>query len=599
MPKKLQPIDYTSRDFDSIRKDLENYSKRYYPDTYKDFNKASFGSLMLDTVAYVGDILSFYVDYQANESFLETAVEYDNVLRLARQMGFKLNRNPSSYGVLTFYIQVPANPNSLGPDLAYAPTLAQGSVFSSLGGGSYTLLDDVNFAVLTNQVVPKDIDNSTNDVLNYVIRAQGRAVSGRTNFKEVEVFDFERFLKVNLGTQNITDVISVVDLEGHEYVQVDNLSQNVIYKAIRNTDTSTAGTVSSIMKAVPVARRFTVESSDTTTYLQFGYGSDSELLSDAVVDPTNLILDLNGRTYVTDAEFDPTKLISSDKFGIAPSNTTLRIAYRTNEVNDVNASVATITNIDSPKFKFRAQGGLSQVQRNIVVGSLEVTNDEQFTGDISLPSSEEVKQRVFGFYAAQNRAVTIQDYQAICYGMPGKFGAVKRVAVSRDFDELRRNINIYVVSENTSNKLTAANQVLKNNLKTWLLQYKIINDTVDILDATIVNFGINYVVVTDTNVNKFTVLNKAKSAIATYLNKNQYDIGESIGITDFYKVLQKVPGIVDVVDLEIINKAGSSYSDMSYNFSANLSADGRRIPAPRNVIFELKFPNVDIKGSVT
>ncbi|HHZ96601.1 MAG TPA: hypothetical protein EYN67_13870 [Flavobacteriales bacterium] len=599
MPKKLQPIDYTSRDFDSIRRDLENYAKRYYPDTYKDFNKASFGSLMLDTVSYVGDILSFYVDYQANESFLETAVEYDNVLRLARQMGFKLNRNPSSYGILTFYIQVPADPNSLGPDLTYAPTLAQGSVFSSLGGGSYTLLEDVNFAVLTNQVVPKDIDNSTNDVLNYVVRAQGRAVSGRTNFKEVEVFAFERFLKVNLNAQNITDVISVRDLEGHEYVQVDNLSQNVIYKAIRNTDTSTAGAVRNIMKAVPVARRFTVESADTTTYLQFGYGSDSELLSDSVVDPTNLVLDLNGRTYITDAEFDPTKLISSDKFGIAPSNTTLRIAYRTNEINDVNASVATITNVSSPNFKFRSQGGLSTTQRNIVVGSLEVTNDEPFTGDISLPSSEEVKQRVFGFYAAQNRAVTIQDYQAICYGMPGKFGAIKRVAVSRDFDELRRNINIYVISESTSNKLIAANQVLKNNLKTWLLQYKIINDTVDILDAIIVNFGINYVVVTDTNVNRFTVLNKAKSAIAKYLSKNQYDIGESIAITDFYKVLQKVDGIVDVVDVEIVNKSGNAYSDMSYNFAANLSADGRRIPAPQNVIFELKFPNVDIKGSVT
>jgi len=599
MPKKLQPIDYTSRDFDSIRRDLENYAKRYYPDTYKDFNKASFGSLMLDTVSYVGDILSFYVDYQANESFLETAVEYDNVLRLARQMGFKLNRNPSSYGILTFYIQVPADPNSLGPDLTYAPTLAQGSVFSSLGGGSYTLLEDVNFAVLTNQVVPKDIDNSTNDVLNYVVRAQGRAVSGRTNFKEVEVFAFERFLKVNLNAQNITDVISVRDLEGHEYVQVDNLSQNVIYKAIRNTDTSTAGAVRNIMKAVPVARRFTVESADTTTYLQFGYGSDSELLSDSVVDPTNLVLDLNGRTYITDAEFDPTKLISSDKFGIAPSNTTLRIAYRTNEINDVNASVATITNVSSPNFKFRSQGGLSATQRNIVVGSLEVTNDEPFTGDISLPSSEEVKQRVFGFYAAQNRAVTIQDYQAICYGMPGKFGAIKRVAVSRDFDELRRNINIYVISESTSNKLIAANQVLKNNLKTWLLQYKIINDTVDILDAIIVNFGINYVVVTDTNVNRFTVLNKAKSAIAKYLSKNQYDIGESIAITDFYKVLQKVDGIVDVVDVEIVNKSGNAYSDMSYNFAANLSADGRRIPAPQNVIFELKFPNVDIKGSVT
>ena len=106
MPKKLQPIDYTSRDFDSIRRDLENYAKRYYPDTYKDFNKASFGSLMLDTVSYIGDILSFYLDYQANESFLETAVEYNNVVKLARQMGFRLDRSPSSYGILTFWAQI-------------------------------------------------------------------------------------------------------------------------------------------------------------------------------------------------------------------------------------------------------------------------------------------------------------------------------------------------------------------------------------------------------------------------------------------------------------------------------------------------------------
>ena len=109
MPKKLQPIDYTSRDFDSIRRDLENYAKRYYPDNYKDFNKASFGSLMLDTVSYIGDILSFYLDYQTNESFLETSIEYNNVVRLARQMGFKLNTSPSSYGLLTFYFQVPSD----------------------------------------------------------------------------------------------------------------------------------------------------------------------------------------------------------------------------------------------------------------------------------------------------------------------------------------------------------------------------------------------------------------------------------------------------------------------------------------------------------
>jgi len=599
MPKKLQPIDYTSRDFDSIRRDLENYAKRYYPDSYKDFNKASFGSLMLDTVSYVGDILSFYLDYQANESFLETAVEYNNVVKLARSLGFRLDRSPSSQGVLTFYIQVPANAATVGPDLAYAPILQQGSTFSSDGGGLYTLLEDVDFSILTNQVVSKDIDNTTNAALNYVIRAQGRAVSGQTSYKEVSVGAFEKFLKVDLNTRNVSQVLSVVDTEGHEYVEVDNLSQNVIYKAVTNTNTSTNGAVRSVMKAVPVARRFTVEPATDTTFIQFGYGSDSELLSNSVVDPTNLVLDLNGRTYVTDAGFDPTKLLSTDKFGISPSNTTLRIAYRINTTNDVNASSDTVTFIENANFRFASQGALSSQTRSIVQGSLEVTNDDPFTGDISLPNSEEIKQRVWGFYAAQNRAVTVQDYQAICYGMPGKFGAVKRAAVIRDFDELRRNINIYVISQDTSNKLASANQTLKNNLKTWLLQYKIINDTVDILDAVIANFGINYVVAIDMTADRFTVLSKASEALTKYINKNQYDIGESILITDFYKVLQKVDGIIDVVDLEIVGKAGASYSNLDYDFTKNLTPDGRRVAAPGNVIFELKFPNVDIKGSIT
>jgi hypothetical protein len=599
MPKKLQPIDYTSRDFDSIRRDLENYAKRYYPDTYKDFNKASFGSLMLDTVSYIGDILSFYLDYQANESFLETAVEYNNVVKLARQMGFRLDRSPSSYGILTFYIEVPAASALLGPDLSYAPVLQQGSTFTSLGGGTYTLLDDVNFATLTNQVVPKDIDNSTNAPLNYVIRAQGRAVSGQTAYREVEIGAFQKFLKVDINSNNVAQVLSVRDTAGHEYVEVDNLSQNVVYKAIVNTNTSTNGAVPSIMKAVPVARRFTVEPSTATTYLQFGYGSDSELLSDSVVDPTNLVLDLNGRTYITDVDFDPTKLISTDKFGIAPSDTTLSISYRVNTTADVNAGVGTITNISSPKIRFTNQGALAAATRGRVRSSLEVTNDEAFTGDISLPNSEEVKQRVWGFYAAQNRAVTLQDYQAICYGMPGKFGAIKRAAAVRDFDELRRNINVYVISEDTSKKLITANQTLKNNLKTWLLQYKIVNDTVDILDATIANFGINYVAAIDINADRFTVLGKANDALTKYITNNPYDIGETILITEFYKVLQKVPGIIDVVDLEIVGQSGASYSNLDYNFVQNLTPDGRRIAAGANVVFELKFPNVDIKGSIT
>jgi len=596
MTKKLQSINYTSRDFESIRRDLENYAKTYYSDTYKDFNEASFGSLMLDTVAYVGDILSFYLDYQANESFLDTAIEYDNVIRLAKQMGFKLDVSPSSFGRLTFYVQIPAL--GTGPNLAYAPVLRAGSTFSSIGGGQYTLLQDVDFARASNQMVVGTADSATGAPTNYVIRSTGMAVSGRSGFKEVEIGSFQRFRSVDLGVENVAEVISVTDSEGHEYIEVDNLSQNTVYKAIRNTNTATSDTVRNILRAVPVARRFVLDRQRNRTFLQFGYGSDSELISNSIKNPADLVLDQTGRTYITDAGFDPTKLISTDKFGIAPSNTTLRIGYRVNTTRDVNAAVNTIITIDRPITRFTSQGSLSEQLRNSVVNSLEVINEEPFVGSVTLPTSEEIKQRVFGFYATQHRAVTIEDYRSIAYGMPGKFGAIKRVSIVRDFAAFKRNLNMYVISENSSGKLIAANTTLKNNLRNWMLQYKMVNDTIDILDAMIINFAIEYTIVADTNTNRFTVMNRANQALREFLNSNQYEIGESIMITDFYKVLQKVDGVVDVEDLEIVSRTGAQYTDSSYDFASNLTADGRRIQIPNNAVFELKFPNVDVKGSV-
>jgi hypothetical protein len=192
----------------------------------------------------------------------------------------------------------------------------------------------------------------------------------------------------------------------------------------------------------------------------------------------------------------------------------------------------------------------------------------------------------------------MQDYQSVTYAMPAKFGAVKRAAVVRDFDEFKRNLNLYVISENTSGKLTTANATLKNNLRNWLGQYRMVNDTVDILDAQIVNFAIKFVIVVDMNTNRFTALNRSNRAIRDFIAKNQYDIGESIQILDFYKALQKVEGVVDVLDVELSNIAGGSYSDASYDFKQNLSANAQRVEALNNVVFELKFPNVDIKGSV-
>lgn len=596
MSKKNVAINYTNRDFESIRQDLEDFAKRYYPDTYKDFNRASFGSLMLDTVSYVGDILSYYLDYQMNETFLDSAIEYNNVVKLARQLGYKLQTSPSSYGRLTFYVEVPASSLGLGPDNSLIPVLQAGSTFSSTGGGFYTLLGDVDFSSEGNQVVVGSADSVTGVPLTYVIRATGTAVSGRGGNETISVGGFQRFRRVPLGISNISDVIKVTDTEGNEYFEVDHLSQNTIYKAIRNT-TTTRSTVPNLLKAVPVSRRFTVETIDNQTFLQFGYGSDSDTLQNPVVDPSEVVLDLNGRSYTTDTNFDPTKLIDTDKFGVGPSNTSLNIQYRFNTTSDVNAAVDTITLVGSANFRFGNQGSLSLANRNSVVNSLEVTNEEQFVGSVALPSSEEIRQRAFSYFATQNRAVTAQDYQAICYGMPAKFGMIKRIAITKDADEFKRNVNIYTLSENSSGKLTVANTTLKNNLKNWITQYKMISDTVDILDAQIVNYDISYEILIDINANRFDVINSCNEKLTSKLAMKQ-DIGEPIKITDIYRELQKVNGVVDVTSVDIGLKSGGIYSESNYDFDAALSSDGRMIEAQPNVVFELKYPNIDIKGAI-
>jgi len=597
MPKKPPAINYTNRDYSSIRNDLENYAKRYYPNTYGDFSEASFGSLMLDTVAYIGDILSFYVDYEANESFLDSSVQYDNVVRHARQFGFRLPASPSSYGLLTFYIKVPAATIGGGPDLEYAPVLGAGSTFGSTGGGAYTLIDSINFAAAGNQVVAAEA-SAAGEATSYIIRALGRAVSGRAAVEEVKIGAFQRFLQVPLSNARVADIISVVDSEGHEYVQVDNLSQNTIYKAIRNSAT-TRSTVPNILKAVPVARRFVLEQTSTRSYLQFGHGSDSELLNNSVLDPTSLMLDLHGRNYITDPDFDPTKLISNDKLGVAPADTTLRIAYRINTTADVNASINSIMTVQAPIFNFSGDlSTLLSATRTAVESSLEVTNDEPFVGDIALPSSEEIKQRVISYFATQNRAVTAQDYQSIVYGMPGKFGSVHRATIVKDFAEFKKNLNLYVVSTDVSGKLIASNGTLKRNVATWLGGYRMINDTIDILDAEIINFGISYRVTIDANSSKYTVLNRINDTLNAYYEENQFDIGESIQIADIQREIIGVRGVQGVQYIEIVPKQAGQYSQSNFDFEAALSSDGNILRAPSTAIFELKFPNVDIKGTI-
>ena len=228
MSEKKPAINYTSRNFATIKTDLVNYAKRYYPNQFRDFSANSFGSLMLDTVAYVGDILSFYLDYQVNESFLSTAIDYDNVLKLSKQMGYNPDLSPASYGILTFFILIPASNGA--PDFSYAPVLKRGSKFSTSNGNIFTLVEDINFADdAKNEVVVGNVDSETGTPTNYAVRARGQAVSGELAIQQTTVGGYEKFRKVNVNGDNITEIVSVTDSQGNPYYEVDYLTQNTIY----------------------------------------------------------------------------------------------------------------------------------------------------------------------------------------------------------------------------------------------------------------------------------------------------------------------------------------------------------------------------------
>ena len=597
MAKRTFPIDYTSRDYSSIREDLINYAKRYYPDTYKDFSEASFGALMLDTVAYVGDIMSFYLDYQVNESFLDTASEYDNVLRLSEQMGYKYVGSNSTTGMVSVYAVVPANSTGLGPDTSYMPILKRNSVLGG-SGGSFILLEDLRFDDPSNDVVASNIDDATGNPTSYAIKATGQVISGRFGTTTQTVGAFERFKTITLGNPNIVEIISVFDSEGHEYFEVEYLTQDVVYKSVPNRDENTRSNAPALIRPFVATRRFTTKKTANTIQMQFGFGSDTEVATPGLAEPSNVVLQRAAKGYVTDAIFDPSDLIGSDKLGIGPANTVLTITYRLNTSNSANAAIGAVNQVTTPIVEFNNPSIANDSAARTVVRSLECFNEDPIVGSVRVPTIEEVRNQALNIFPAQSRAVTSTDYEAMVYAMPGHLGAVKRCRVLRDQDSIKRNLNVYVISEDAQGKLVQSNSALKENLKIHLNRYRMINDTVDILDAKIVNVGIEFEVVASEEINKFEVLDNATTALVAAFGSKTMFIGERFYITDVFTALNKVRGVADTAKVKLVSKRGTNYSSSTLNIDQFMSLDGRYLSVPDNVILEIKFPRIDIRGTV-
>lgn len=590
-------VNYLSRDFGTIKNDLIEHAERYYPDTFRDFSDAGFGALMVDAVSYIGDVLSFYVDYQANESFLVTANEYGNVLKHGETVGYRHVGPRSTYGDVTLYILVPTNTTNTGPDLTYAPVLKAGSQFQGGGNSLFSLLTDVDFADPNNEIVVATTSNTTGVPIQYAIKATGQIVSGELRTQSFDIGRFVRFRSLQIPGSATTEVVSVVDSEGREYYEVDHLSQNTIYVPITNTDVTTNVQAPTIVKPFVVPRRYIVRKTQTQTSLIFGYGSDDQLSSPSLSDARDVVLDLHSKTYVTDRAMDPTILIKGDKFGVGPSNTSLTVTYRANTAENSNAGASAVNQVSDAILEFANRVTLDTSVISSVRGSLEVSNENPIQGNVAPPTITELRQLIMGAHSAQNRAVTAEDFKTLVLSMPAKFGGVKRCAVIQDVDSNLRNINIYIVSQATDGILEATNTVLKENIKTWLNTKRMINDSVDILDAKVVNLGVRFSAIANNNENKTVVFDRIQRRMNEYF-ATKLDIGESFSITDLYSLINSTPGVVDATFVRVFQKTGAGYASTIFNVKNYMSPDGRLIAAPKNVVFEVRYPNADIEGTV-
>ena len=610
-------IQYINKDFTELRASLINYARTYFPTTYNDFSPSSPGMMFMEMASYVGDILSFYLDNQIQETYLQYARQTNNLYELAYMFGYKPNVTQVATVNIDFYQQIPAS-GSVGtqsPDFSYALYVPENTtlVSSASGSVSFIIEDPIDFSV-SSSGDPTEITvyQTTGNTINfYLLKKTRKAISSNINSTTFTFTIPEQFSTVEISSPNIVGILDVVDSDGNTWYEVDYLAQDTVFDSIKNTNVNDPnlsqyeGDTPYLLQLKGVQRRFTSRFLNSTILqLQFGAGTSADTDEEILPNPDNVGLGLPFEKDKLTTAFAPSNFVFTKTYGIAPSNTTLTVRYLTGGGVGANVPANTINQVTSGNIQF-LNTNLAANTADYIFGTLAVNNPAAADGGGDGDSTEELRQNASANFATQLRNVTQDDYLVRALSLPAKYGVISKAyieptkAQSVASGAAASILDLYILSFNNSSKLTTASVALKQNLSTYLSQYRMVNDSISIKDAFIVNIGVNFDIIVLPNYNSNEVLTKCILAMQDFFAIKNWQINEPIILRDVFVVLDNVEGVQTVKNLTFSNKVGTAlgYSQFAYDITG-ATINGVIYPSLDPMIFEVKYPNTDIQGRV-
>ena len=598
MNKLDRDIRYTDRNFNTIKDQLTQYSRTYFPNTYNDFTSTSTGMLFMEMAAYVGDVLSFYLDNQIQETYIQKARQTSNLYALAYSMGYVPKTTTVASTFVDYYQQVPSilSASVYVPDYNYALLVPEDTQIESNGATTVDFItkDVVDFSASSSldPTVVSVYQIQNGNPTYYLLKKTRKATSATINTNTFTFTNAIKFDSVNIEDANIIGILDVFDTNGNQWYEVPNLAQESVFNSIRNTNTNDPNflddpEVPYLLELKTVQRRFAARFIDSgSLQMQFGAGSTRSTTEEIIPNPDNVGLGLPFEQNKLTTAFSPTNFVFTNTYGIAPYNTTLTVRYLKGGGADANVESGTLTGVDTSFVTFVNQPiittpAVTNTLANQIFNSLTTNNPLAADGGMDGDTIEEIRQNSLGNFQNQLRTVTAQDYLVRALSMPSNLGVIAKAHAQPqkigDYQsgELPSVLDLYVLSYNSQTQLRTASTILKRNLTTYLSEYRMINDSINIKDAYIINIQVNFEVVVNPNFNNSEVITNCILATQDYFAIDNWQINEPIILKNIFILLSKVQGVQIAKNITISNLTGESlgYSNFSYDVVGSIIDD--------------------------